>query len=205
MQIIIFVTSFFIFLFTLYRLVRDDHIFLRKNIKLEQIFDIVFIGAAIAIIFSQVVFPKNSFILPQGVIFGTLGLFLISKYRKFPVGRVIDFFALSFLMSLPSGFLITALFSKKTEMILHLIAAFIYFLLALFFTKTLLPKIMNRTLKEGNLSIYFLLFFSSISLFLSTFSSIERHTNFLIPENIFLIAIFAVSVALLIKQNFTRT
>lgn len=205
MQIISFIPSFFISLFVLFKLVKDDHVFLRKNIKLEEIFDIVFIATILGIIFAQFASAKNSFSLPQGVIGGALGLLLIGKYRKLPLGRLFDFFTLSFLTSLPVGFLIAALFSKKTQLILYFFGAFVYFLLAVFSTKNLLSRTMNRTLKEGSLSIYILMFFSLFSLLMPVFGAIKWHLNFFNPENISLIILFVISLILLVKQNTTRT
>ncbi len=204
MKIIIFIPSFIFFLFTLYKLVKEDHVFLRKNIKNEQVFDIVFIATIVGLILAQFASTKDSLSIPQVVIGGGLILFLIGKYRKFPLGRLFDFSALSFLNSLPIAFLMLGLFFKKNEIIVHLFQAFIYLLLTLFFTRRLLPRIMSRTFKEGNLSIYIFILFSSFSLLISIFNLIKGQMFFWNSENVSLLVIITISIALLVKQSLFR-
>src|SRR3989344_8182295 len=164
MQVLIFTLSIFIFLHTLYKLVKDDHVFLRKNIKVEEIFDIAFIVTAIGLILAQIAAPKNITFLTFFVFGSSLSLLLIGKYKKFPLGRLFDFFTLSFLTALPILYLLESLLFKKIELIIYLISAFIYFSLAVYFNKILLKRVMSRTIKEGNLSVYFMIFFSILSL-----------------------------------------
>lgn len=204
MNFVIFIPTFLIFLYVFYRIVKDDHVFLRKNIKLEQIFDVVFIATVTGVIFAQVIHEQNSLSLPQGIIGAALCLLLISKYKKFPLGRIFDFFVLSLITALPAGFLIAALFYRKTSLILYLVEGVYCILLAIFFTKNFLPKIMNRTFKEGNLSIYILLLFSLFSLLISIFTSINTHHKFLNNENIVLLILFFSNAILLVRQNFLK-
>lgn len=205
MKVIIFISSFLIFIFSLFKLIKDDHVFLRKNIKLEEIFDIVFIVTIVPLFFMQIISTNNNFALPQGVAVGALGLFLIGKYRKFPVGRLFDFFALSFAIALPFGFTIAALFSKRPDQILYFIGSFVYLLLALFFAKIQFPRIMNRTLREGSLGIYIIMSFSFISLLLPIYYSFKGQTSFLNAENIVLSFLFIVSVGLFFRQMLNKT
>src|SRR6266568_4274147 len=43
MQLLLFIPALLVFLYALFRLVKDDYIFIRKGISLEQSFDIAFI------------------------------------------------------------------------------------------------------------------------------------------------------------------
>lgn len=218
MQIIIFIILFFIFLYCLYQLVRDDYTMIRKNVSLEQVFDLVFGGLWISLLFSRLFFflfhpvsgnlavlffspNKGGFSLVGGIIGGTIALYLLGKYKKVPLGRLFDFFTLAFLFVLPLAFLIHSLFLKKQEMFLSFSYAGLYFLLTIFFIKFLYPKIMNKTLKEGNASILFLLFFSLVTLFTSVVNPFTGVITLLSAENIVLAVLFIVSVVLLIRQE----
>src|SRR5256885_4366774 len=122
MELIILIPAFFIFLYTLYTLAKDDYILIRRNISAEDIFDISFLVGISSLIFSRffyfLVHPftnqnilflifstKGQFSLFGGFLGGVLVLYLISKYRRIPLGRVFDFFVFSFIVCLPFGFL----------------------------------------------------------------------------------------------------
>lgn len=59
MHILILIPAFLIFLYVIYKIVKDDYIFIRRNISLEQVFDIVFIIALICLIFSRFSFAEG--------------------------------------------------------------------------------------------------------------------------------------------------
>jgi len=204
MKVIIFIPTFIIFLFVFYKLVRDDHVFLRKNIKPEQLFDAVFIATITGVILAQFTFTKNNFFLSQGVIGSAIGLLLVSIYKKFQVGRIFDFFSLSLLTASPLGFLLAAVLSSKTEFNIYLFDAVIYLLLAIFFVKRMLPNIMNRKIKEGNMSTYIMIIFSFFSLSTSAYTVGVRRMSFLNVENITLILLLITSLALFVRQNLLR-
>jgi len=201
MRFFIFLPTFLFFLYTLYRLVKDDHIFLRKNIKLEQLFDIAFIVAFVGLIFAQFIPNSNIFSLTSGFFGASLMLYLIGRYKKFPLGRLFDFFTLSFLCSLPIYFLLLSIYSRKIELFFCLLSAFIYFILALFFMKKLIQRVMNKTLKEGSLSIYFLLFFSLFSLVSKISLALIKHNLFLDLESVTLTLFLVLSSVLLLRMR----
>src|SRR5260221_12872221 len=106
MQILIFIPALLVFLYSLYRFVRDDYIFIRKGISLEQSFDIAFIILWIGLFASRFLYllfhfysgenilydffslKGGEFSLTGGVIGGTIAIYLIGKYRKVPLGRL---------------------------------------------------------------------------------------------------------------------
>jgi len=219
MQIIVLIPAFFIFLYALYKFVKDDYVFIRRNISLEQTFDIAFTTAWISLLFARIFYfishtlpEKNIFILffsPSaggysliGVVAGgMLGLYLVGKYKKILIGRLFDFFTLSFMIALPVGFLGRAILLQKQELVMSLVNAFVYLILTIIFLKLLYPKFMNRTMKEGNMSIFFLLVFSLIS-FLTTI--IDPSKGIVITLNIQLIShvlLLLFSIFLLVKQE----
>lgn len=218
-HVLVLIPAFFIFLYALYKFVKDDYVFIRRNISLEQTFDIAFSTMWISLLFARIFYflthslpNKNLFILffsPSfggfsllGVVIGgMIGLYLVGKYKKILIGRLLDFFTLSFMIALPAGFLGNALLSQKEILVMHLINSLIYFILTAFFLKFLYPKFMNRTMKEGNMSIFFLLSFSFIALLTSI---INPTKGFVIAINIQLIShilLLFFSIFLLIKQE----
>lgn len=218
MQILIYIILFFIFLFCLYQLIRDDYTMIRKNVSLEQVFDLVFNSLWMSLFFARIFYflfhpisgnlailffspNKGGLSLEGGILGGALALAIFGRYKRIPLGRLFDFFTLAFLFVLPLGFLLHALFLKRQEMVLALSYAGLYFVLTIFFMKFLYPKILNKSLKEGNLAILFLLFFSLASLFTSIVNPFTGIITVLSAENILLGGLFIASVALLIKQE----
>ncbi|HSW47588.1 MAG TPA: hypothetical protein VLG67_00760 [Candidatus Saccharimonadales bacterium] len=200
MNLLIFLLTFIVFLFTLYRLVKDDHVFLRKNIKHEQIFDSVFLSTIIGLVFSQFTYSKDSMPIPQVVLGGSIALFLIGRFKKFPIGRFFDFFSISFLNSITILFLINGLFLNRSYFAVNLFEALIYLLLAIFFSKFFIPRIMSRTIRDGKLSIYIFCIYSFFSLLVSIFNLLMKHVGFWNAENVSLIAVFAIAIISLFKQ-----
>jgi prolipoprotein diacylglyceryltransferase len=223
MQVLIFIPALLLFLYELYRLVKDDYIFIRKGISLEQSFDIAFITLWVSLFTSRILylffhfyagenmffdffsFKRGGFSLTGAIIGGTIAIYLIGKYKKVPLGRLCDFLSLSFLYTLPLVFLANAIFVGRAGLLSIFLNAIIYFVLLLFFVQFLYPKIMNRTLKEGTLSILFLLLFSLITLATSLLVSLYSIKNFINPENVTLVLLFIFSISLLIKQERSST
>src|SRR6266851_2837112 len=105
MQILLFIPALLLFLYALYRLVKDDYIFIRKGISLEQSFDIAFITLWVGLFVSRFLYllfhlhvGENFFIdffsfkngglsLTGAIIGGILAVYLISKYKRLPLGR----------------------------------------------------------------------------------------------------------------------
>ncbi|MGH7203793.1 MAG: prolipoprotein diacylglyceryl transferase family protein [Candidatus Levyibacteriota bacterium] len=221
MELLVLLPALLIFLFSLYRLVKDDYIFIRKGISLEQSYDISFITLWVSLFFSKLFYvlfyfhskqnifvqffslKNGEFSLVGAIIGGIIALFIFSKYRKIPLGRLSDFFSLSFLYALPFGLLANAFFVSKNQLLYLFLNVFIYFVVLLFFAQFLYPKILNRTMKEGMLSILFLVLFSGISLLTSMLVSLKDINTFIIPQNGVTLLLFIVSIMLLIRENTT--
>ncbi len=219
MQMLIFIPALLLFLYELYRLVKDDYVFIRKGVSLEQSFDIAFITLWAGLFMSRLLyllfhihlsenifydffsFKNGGFSLIGAIIGGIIAIYLIGRYKKVPLGRLCDFLSLSFLYTLPLVFLANAFFVTKDGLLSVFLNVIIYFVLLLFFVQFLYPKILNRTLKEGMLSILFLLLFSLIALATSLLTSLKHIQSFVNPENITLSLLLIVSIILLIKQE----
>lgn len=218
MQLLILIPSLFIFLYCLYKLIKDDYVFMRKNVSAEQSFDVAFIVLLVSLFFSRLFFllfhpngeniflsffgaDNSGFSFSGGILGGIVTLYLISKYKKYPLGRLADFFTAALLVALPFAFLMNALLHKKVEMLLALFNAAIYFLIALFFTRVLHPKLMHRKIKEGNITILFLLFFSLISFGSSFLVSYKKIMPWMDPQNIVFLVLLIFSLILFAKQE----
>jgi prolipoprotein diacylglyceryltransferase len=219
MQVLSYFPSLLIFLYALYRFVKDDYVFIRKGISLEQSFDIAFITLWASLFVARLLyllfhlhtgenifldffsFKNSGFSLTGAIIGGILAVYLIGQYKRLPLGRLSDFLSLAFLYTLPLVFLSHAVFAKKDEILTVFLNAIIYFVLLLFFIQFLYPKIMNRTMKEGMLAILFLMLFSIIALITSLLTSLRDIYTFINPENIALVFLFIGSIILLVKQE----
>ena len=114
-MIIGFVT-FILFLFTFYTLAVDDFVYIRKNITLDKLFDVIFIGAPFVLLFARIAYvafhpkwtylnPLVFFIIPYfpglfaggGIVGGIIYLGIVTKQQKLPFGHLSDELILSFL------------------------------------------------------------------------------------------------------------
>ena len=208
-----------VFLYAFYRLVKDDYIFIRKGISIEQSFDSAFITLWVSLFFSRLFFlmfhwsiiqnifldffstNHGGFSLTGGILGGVLTVYLLGKYKRVPLGRLSDFLSLSFLYSLPLLFLTDAFLVTKNSILSVFLDAIVYFILLLFFVQFLYPKIMNRTIKEGILALLFLLSFSVIALITSLLMSLKHIQNVFNFENSILLLLFIASLVLFIKQE----
>ncbi len=193
MQILILIPAFLVFLYCLYKVIKDDYVFIRRNISLEQIFDI-----AIIICLVSLIFLKLS--LFSAVLGGMAFLYVIAKYKKIPLGRLFDFFTLALAVALPVGYACSAFLFRDYLLFLAITNALLYSVFAVFSGKFVYPRLMSRELKEGSLHILFLIFFCFVS-FLDLIILYQKNKFQLITvENILLILFFFFSLFLFFKQ-----
>lgn len=171
---IVLIISFIIFLFSLYALAHDDFILLRRNISTEDVFNYAFISSVSTLLFARIfyvlVHPDPAFLNPLvflifpyfpglsllgGVVGGLLPFLFLARRHLFPIGRVLDFFSLSFLSSMPVGFIGYMLLSKdRSPIILSQFFFFLLLLLVIFFI--LIPKFKTGK-KDGIFGLIFLI------------------------------------------------
>lgn len=220
MYFLLLLPSFLLFLYALYKLTKDDYVFIRRNITHEQIFDAAFTVTWVSLLFARIDYfifhpvssSKNVFIsfftpteggfsLIGAVLGGTIALYFIGKYKKVTLGRLFDFFVLSLLVALPLGFLSSAILLRGYELIVFLVNGFIYLILSFTFFKFFYPKLLNRTMKEGNLSIYFLIFFSLTS-FVTTILSYSKGLVLQFTfQSLLPVLLFIIGLLLFFKQE----
>lgn len=218
MQNLIFLVPLFIFLYMLYKLVKDDYVFIRKGILPEQAFDTAFFACFFGLLISRVVsllqysFTNNLFfsffsskvgsLSLSGFVLGVLAvLYSIGKKRKIALGRFFDFFTLSFLPALAFGFLSSALFVRGYELIITFSYAGFYGVLTIVFFRFLKPQLLSRTLKEGSITLFFLMIFSLFSLIDTLFLQQPGKIIFFHIENLISFALFLGSIIFYFKQE----
>jgi len=223
MQFFIFVLliCFFIFLYCVYVLANDDFIFLRRDVTMEKIFNIIFLGSLISLFVSRLFygfFAKNIFANPLvfllipyfpglSLLGGVVGagaylLFLRRRENPLPTERMCDFFSIAFLISLSVGFIGNFMFLEEgIGLIKAGVQAVLYFILFIIFLKFFLPKLLNGKFKEGTIACLFLICFSIVNLAINAFLKISILQYFKNFENIILILIFFLSVGMLIWRE----
>jgi len=211
---------FFIFLFCLHFLSRDDFVLLRRDISIERVFNIAFIVGALSLFSSRILYvalnPSEKFLNPLvfflipyysglsligGVVGGFLTLLLLSRLKKMPEGRFLDFFSISTLSAMPIGFLGLLLLRGKNFSLVFVVLALIYFALFVLFIKVLLPRLLEGKFKDGTIGFIFLISFCIISLIEN---AIDRGVkNLFNPriEDFVLLLIFFVSLVFLFRQE----
>lgn len=219
MELIVLIPALLVFLFFLYKLTGDDHVFIRKNISIEHMFDIAFNTLWVSLLVSRIFFflfdkrISGNFFIAFFTTWGGLSLsgaiasaitflYFVGKYKKLPVGRLYDFLILSMLFALPIGYLSIALLRWQQKMMIpYLICSFVYIIAAVLFKKFLYPRLLNRTLKEGSITIYFFFLFSVVSLSTSLVNWGKPFVTFITASNILYVGILILATVLLIKQE----
>lgn len=227
MQFFIFVLliSLFIFLFCIYSLCKDDLVFLRKDVSMEKLFNLIFVGSIfsffMARLFHGLFYDKNIFANPfvfllfpyfsglslVGGIVGAILFFLFLQFRlssSLPLGRIFDFFSVAFLIVAPLGLLGYIMFSlNQFSIIKTSYIAISYIILFSVFLKIFLPQLLSGKFKEGTVAFLFILCFSVVN-FVGSFLGDKQIFVFkLIPEDYILIFMIAGSLFFLVKnENF---
>jgi hypothetical protein len=215
--ILVLLVCFFIYLFSLYRLSHDDFVFIRKTISMEMISNITLWTAFISLVVARIIyifsFPKPVFFtflgsvlfpyfpglsLVGAVLGGSIFLSLYCFYKKIPLGRMLDFSAVSLLFSLPLGFLYIYFVSGRHTYILASLIFYIIFLLFTIFVS--LPLLTMGKIKDGVLGLLFLVIFSLFTIIINIF--VENFKFAYSIENIILFSGLIFSLSLLIYKQF---
>ncbi len=186
-EIIIFLISFVTVSFCLYVLIREDVIFIRKNISMEQVFNSVFasilpgffIARILYIIFSFNVSYLNPYVFLAfpyypgfslfGGVIGVLAFeFLYTARRKVPSLRFSDFYSISFLWGITITKLLVvgqAFLFKRAFVPAEGVILLLYFMFSLLFSTIALSLLRQGKLREGSVTLLFLATFSFLTFF----------------------------------------
>lgn len=217
------ILSLIVFTYSLYLLGREDVIFIRKNVTLEQLFNIFFLTIIVSLFISRLVFalihPSWEFINPLqffnlsqksgmsiigGVMGGSLYLVYYCRLRKLPLGRIFDFFALSFFAALPVGVFGSFFLSKSLRFTESVFLPVLYFFLFIFLLKVIFPKLLQGLLRSGSIGLLVLLLFSLIWVLTSMVKNESGIIGFVSVEDILACVTFLLCLVLLIRQEGRR-
>ena len=219
--ILVILICLFVFLYCVYLLANDDFIFLRKDVTMERLFNTIFLGGLISLFVSRLfygfhaksilanpfvflLFPYFPGLSLVGGVLGAGAAFLFMATRKkntLPLGRMSDFFSIAFLVTLPVGFIGYFIFSEDGDVVRVGSLVITYLILFIIFLRFLLPSLLNGKLKEGTITLIFLICFSIISLASHAFPKISVLDYFKNFENLILMAVLIASLVFLVKQE----
>lgn len=220
--ILVLLVCLFIFLYCVYVLANDDFIFLRRDVTMEKLFNIIFLGSIISLFTARLFYgfsAKNILVNPLvfllipyfpglsllgGVVGAVAYILFLMKRREnpLPLERMCDFFSIAFSISLSVGFVGFLMFSEESMGIVKLgVQAVMYFIFFIIFLKFFLPRLLSGKFKEGTITFLFLLSFSIVSLISNAFAKISILDYFKNFENIILILLFLASAVFLINKE----
>jgi hypothetical protein len=213
--IIVLLVCFIVFLYVLYILAKDDFVINRKNISLENIFNMAFLTAFFALFFARLFYVL---INPKPVFFTILGFFLFPyfpglsiigaalgslvflfpylKNKNLPIGKTFDIFALGFLSALPIGYLGLIILSGNSIRSMFLLI--IYTLTLIISAKFIFPLSLRGKLKDGLVGVSFISFLALFNILASFFY--KKPVIFSIENIVFLIILVA-SLAFILYQE----
>lgn len=213
----------FAFLFCLYIQSNDDFVFLRKNITLEQIFNIAILGLLVSFFGARALYAISSgnvqflnplvflvfpyfpgFSLLGGVLSGLFFVVMYTLRNKISTARLFDFISCSTLISIAFGFFLFTILkfiAKKHVEMQDVAAVFLYIILSFVFLVYLLPKLRSGELEEGSMGFLFLFLFSLISLVLEILNKTHKILLVLSIEGIISFIVLLISLSFFIKQE----
>jgi len=217
--IIVLSICLFVSLFLIYTLSKEDFILLRKDISMDKLFNFIFLIFIVGLFSSRVIYaiiysprmflnPLLFLLFPYfpglsliGGVLGGLAFFLFySRSKNLPMGRIVDFFALGFLSSLPLGYLGYFLLSGGKNLF-PIIIGLIYILLSFIFLKYFLELLSKGVLKDGSLALIFLILFSLITLTQKIIEGFLKLAFIKQPENYLILFLLIISVFIFIRNE----
>ncbi len=222
--ILFFIISFFIFLFCLYKLGQEDLILIRRNVTLEYLFNLAFSTSFMGLVGSRLIYIilhfSNHFLSPiiilaipyfPGLSFlgGILGgggyIYYISKLKKYPAGRLADFFSLSVLCALPFALLGSIFLYPLNVAPQILIEMVCYIILFFFFIRVLYRKLLRGSIRDGSIGTLFVFNVSLISLVLRIIFYVKGNVYRVTPEDIFTLIILLIFLFLFLRLQIKPT
>ena len=220
--IVVLLICLFVFLYCVYLLGNDDFIFLRKDVTMEKLFNIVFLGSLSSLFFARLfyglfqekailsnpfvflLFPYFPGLSIIGSVLGIAAFFgILKRWKKdLPLERMSDFFSIAFLVTLPIGTIGYFMFAEagfSIQRALGLVVA--YIILFILFLRFLLPQLLKDKIKEGTIALIFLLSFSVVNFVDGGMGKGNAVSYLISADGIILILLFLSSVRLLIKQE----
>jgi len=213
--------GFFIFLFIVYLFAKDDYVLFRKNVSLDQVFNISVICFVVGVLISRLAYvifhPKWGYLNPlvlflfpyfpglllSGGVIGTMFFLLfITKYTKLPTGRILDIFSLALFPSTivtMASMIVVALLMKQQVFIIDsiviLVLTIIYIPYAIGFEKT---KWKEGVIATSLLFIYALIFVIKDAILL------KFHILSILQQDVLFLLLIVFTLFLLIQERLVK-
>jgi len=218
-MLLVLLICFFLFLYIIYYLSKDDFVLTRKDIPVAKVFSMVFLTAIISLFCARLIFafayPTSLLLNPLGFLaiyrYGGLSLvgalisaeifiYAYAQYQKMPAGKIFDLFILAFVGVFPVGLIGNFILNfGKVGLFANILFIF-SILLLLLFGKVIYPFSAKGEIKDGSLGFIFMAIFS-FSYFLTKLFLNLKDFSFLNPENVLLLVMLFSSLFLLLNQE----
>ncbi len=208
------------FLFTLYEVSKDDTLFIRKNVTLDNLFTLAFFTVGIGLLFARIFYVIVDFSLtylnplvfflimyypglsfPGGLTAAAVFLLFYARRKKMPLGHTFDFFGISLLSAMPFGYVATMFlnpFNPFQHVFLPIVVAVLYGI----GVGVLLPRSHRNELRAGTLGTSSILVISFVIFLTSVFHSINKGVFSLSIADIISLSTFLISLLFFIKQEY---
>lgn len=216
--ILVLLLCFVIFLYIIYVLSHEDFVILRRDVSMEKIFNGAFLFGISGLFMARFVyvffhpspifhsflgfllFPYFPGLSMVGGLIGSFGFaYLYFKSRNLPIGRLMDFFSISFLASYPLGLFGILLLSRQAFAWPFYVSLLLSFVIVVVFVRYVLPLSLGGKLKDGSLSFIFFSSFSFVYILISIFLS--NFKEVITIETILSLVIIISSFSFLVKQE----
>jgi hypothetical protein len=210
---------FFLFLYIVYYLSRDDFVLTRKDIPVGKVFSMIFLTGLVVLFSARLLFafahPATLLLNPLSFFavyrYGGLSLvgalvgaevfiYLYCQYKKMPAGKIFDLFSLAFIGVLPVGLVINFVLSLGRVGLFENLLFVFSVLLVILFGKVIYPFSAKGEIKDGSLGFMLTALFT-FSYFLTKLFLNLKDFSFLNPENAILLVLLFSSLILLLNQE----
>lgn len=207
-------------LFCLYHLGREDFVLMRRNVSLEDLFNLAFIVFFSGLFFSRLFYvilnfapgflnPLVFFLVPYfpgmsfigGLIGGLVALIYFSRRKKWPTKRIFDLMALSFLAGLPLGFVGSLFVTGDLSYFLHFFLPVLFFLVFLIMYFLIYPKLIRREIKPAMLGTSTIIVISFVILLVSVIFHLDSNEFPIQIKDIPPLVLFVSALVYFIKQD----
>lgn len=215
--------SFLTFLFVLHILSREDWVLMRKNVTLEQLFNIAILTCFSGLLFARIFYVAFNpswkylnllvfFLVPYfpglslsgGIIGALLFLLYYSKLKKFPFDRVADLLSIVLLIAFPVGLLGT-LFLPAHPYIMVIIGEILFYpILYTIMMKLVQPAVVRGEVRDGTSTFLIIMSISLVS-FLANMIPFRRPEHFFMNGSEMLsFILFVFSLGYIIRHEFIK-
>lgn len=212
--------GFIAFLFTLYEVSKDDTLFIRKNVTLDNLFTLAFFSVGIGLLFARLFYVFVNFSLnylnplvfflvmyypglsfPGGLLAGAIFVLFYARRKKMPLGHTIDFFGISLLSAMPFGF-VANMFIEPLSSFRHIFLPAVVAFLFVVGIVVLLPRTLRSELKPGTLGTSSILVISFVTFLTSVLNGIHAGAFSVSLTDIVSLVTFLISFLFFIKQEY---